>query len=47
MAPTLFSRSCTRVALLLELIIVAASILSTTALASTINQKFSLAPSQS
>jgi len=40
MAPTLFSRSRTRVAVLLGLIVAAASILSTTSLASTISQKF-------
>src|SRR6187549_2234804 len=40
MAPTLFSRSYTRIALLLGLIAVAASVLSTTSLASTISQKF-------
>ncbi len=40
MAPTLFSRSYTRIALLLGLVVVAASILSTTSLASTISQRF-------
>ena len=40
MAPTLFSRSRTRIALALGLIVVAASILSSTSLASTISQKF-------
>src|ERR1044072_407241 len=40
MVPTLFSHSRIRVALLLGLIVVAASILSTTSLASTISQRF-------